>query len=238
MPMKDISVPGAPASHPELDSKRPAPASSASPNAAPIPANDSGATLAATMLFIQQTLREQGPVGWGETYNNLPGVTYRNSDAISNVVADPAACTLSTTETVDIEVDIPPTQSLKVGGNPVTADDLRSHTVETDKVSFNQIEEITVEPVQDVKTGAYAKNGHPEISVTATPNVPFILFSASNAIFSAHTSVAKGNQPVVEKDITSKTNGFPIGDLDMANRVAKALNHAMELCGGGRKGQF
>ena len=36
-----------------------------------------------------------------------------------------------------------------------------------------------------------------------------------------------------EKDHTSKTDGITVRDEDTANRLAKALTHAMELCGGG-----
>jgi hypothetical protein len=32
--------------------------------------------------------------------------------------------------------------------------------------------------------------------------------------------------------------GLHFGDEDMANRVAKAMNHAAELCGGGNKDPF
>jgi hypothetical protein len=37
----------------------------------------------------------------------------------------------------------------------------------------------------------------------------------------------------VEKDLTGKTTGITTRDEDTANRVAKAMTHAMELCGGG-----
>jgi hypothetical protein len=37
----------------------------------------------------------------------------------------------------------------------------------------------------------------------------------------------------VEKDTTSKTDGITIRDEETANKVAKAMSHAMELCGGG-----
>jgi hypothetical protein len=60
-----------------------------------------------------------------------------------------------------------------------------------------------------------------------------VKLSASNAVFSAHTSTTKGNQAPVEKDLTGKTTGITTRDEDTANRVAKAMTHAMELCGGG-----
>jgi hypothetical protein len=42
-----------------------------------------------------------------------------------------------------------------------------------------------------------------------------------------------GKHEPVEKDGTSKVSGVVFPDEDTANRVAKAMMHAMELCGGG-----
>ena len=69
--------------------------------------------------------------------------------------------------------------------------------------------------------------------MTVTPPVFYVKFWASSAVFSAHTSTTKGKQAPVEKDNTSKMNGLTFRDEDTANRVAKAMTHAMELCGGG-----
>src|ERR1039458_735223 len=75
---------------------------------APPPAKpaDSGPTLAATMQFIQEKLSERGKIGWAQTLSNLPGITYRYFDNVADVMADPEACTLYVTETVDQSVDI------------------------------------------------------------------------------------------------------------------------------------
>jgi hypothetical protein len=56
---------------------------------------------------------------------------------------------------------------------------------------------------------------------------------ASNAVFSIHTSTTKGSQAPVEKDRTSKEDGFDFRDEESSNHAAKAMIHAMELCGGG-----
>jgi hypothetical protein len=148
-------------------------------------------------------------------------------------MADPATFTLHTTETVEGTVDLPNGKDARIGGKIVTANDLRTHKVETDTTSFKQIEKITVEKLQDVQDQAYAAAAHPEITVTVTPTIFYLKLSASSAVFSVHTSSTQGNQPSVEKDITSKTNGITFRDEDTANRVAKAMTHAMKLCGGG-----
>jgi hypothetical protein len=191
---------------------------------------ESGPTLAATMQFIQQKLSEQGQFGWAGTMSNQPGMTLRYIFNVADVMADPAACTLYTTGTFDQTIDLPRGKVLKPG---FTADDLRTHTVETDTTSFKQVEKVSVEKYQDVQNQAFAEASHPEITATVTPPVFVVKLWASNAVFSAHTSTTKGKQAPVEKDATSKTGGIVIRDEETANKVAKAMVHAMELCGGG-----
>ena len=203
--------------------------------AAPTSVNpaDSGPTLAMTMQFIQEKLSQQGQVSWAQSRSNQPGVTYRSFTQVSDVMADPATCTLYTTETVEGTVDLPKGKDARIGGKIVTANDLRTHKVETDTTSLKQIEKITVEKLQDVENQAYAEAAHPEITVTVTPPIFYLKLSASSAVFSVHVSSTQGDQPPVEKDITSKINGLTFRDEDTANHVAKAMTHAMELCGGG-----
>jgi hypothetical protein len=201
---------------------------------APTPAKaaSSGPTLLETMQFIQEKLSQQGQVAWAETASNQPGFTVRTFVNVSDVMADPAACTLYTTYTIDTTIDLPKGRTLKPGGS-VTADDLHTQTVETDTTSFKQVEKITVEKQQDVKNQALAEAAHPEITVTVTPPVFYVKLWASSAVFSGHISTTKGKQAPVEKDATSKTNGITFRDEETANKVAKAMTHAMELCGGG-----
>ncbi len=216
MPMKDV------VSGPSRDTVAPQ----------PIVSYD-GLTLAATMQLIKEKLSQQGQFSWTETQSNLPGVTYRISDTIADVKTDLATCTLITTETVDSMVDISIGSTLNVGGKLVTADEMRSHIVETDTTPLKQVEKIIVEKVQDSRNKVYATAGHPEISVMVTPPVFYVMLSASSAVISGHTATTKGNQAKVEKDKTFKTNGLAFRDEETANRVAKAMTHAMELCGGG-----
>jgi hypothetical protein len=194
--------------------------------------DDSGPTLAATMQFIQEKLSEKGRIGWAETRSNLPGLTWRSFAQLTDVMADPAACTLYATETTYVTVELPKGRVLKPGG-PLTADDLHTLTVETDTISFKQVEKVTVEKYQDLTNQAAAEAGYPEVTVTVTPPVFYLKLWASNAVFSIHTSTTKGSQAPAEKDKTSKTNGFVFRDEESANHAAKAMIHAMELCGGG-----
>jgi hypothetical protein len=202
--------------------------------ATPAKPADNGPTLAETMIFIQEKLTEQGQVGWAEIRSNQPGFTFRNIFVLTDVMADPAACTFYGTSTLDSTTDLPKGRVVKPGG-AFTADDLHTHTVTTSSTPLKQIEKITVEKLQDVRNEAFAEAAHPDITVTVTPPVFFVKMSASNAVLSAHTSTTQGNRTPVEKDVTIKTGGIPVRDEETANKVAKAMNHAMELCGGGPK---
>jgi hypothetical protein len=197
---------------------------------APPPATPaaSGPTLPQTMQFIQEKLSEQGQVGWAETVSN--GMTGREFFNVADVMADPATCTLYVTETIDFTVELAKGHTLKPGFSP---EDLHTHTVETDTISFKQIEKITVEKEQDIANQVYAEAAHPEITVTVTPPVFYVKLWASTVVFSEHTSITKGKQAPVEKDVTKKTGGITIRDEETANKIAKAMTHAMELCGGG-----
>ena len=192
---------------------------------------DSGPTLPATMQFIQEKLNERGRIAGEETISSTSGViTYRVLVQLSDVMADPAACTLYTTETVDRTVEVPKGKVLKPGAS---LENLHTITTETDTISFKQIEKITVEKLQDMQNQTYAEAAHPEIAVMVTPPVFYVKIWASNAVFSIHNSTVKGSQTPVENDTTSKTNGFTFRDEESANHLAKAMIHAMELCGGG-----
>ena len=193
---------------------------------------DKGPTLRDTMQFIQEKLSEQGKFGWVISYSIQPGFTYRRFFNIADVMADPATCTLYATETTDLTIELPKGGTLKPGGS-VTADDLHTLTIETDTISFKKIEKITVEKLQDFLNQSYAEAVHPEFNVTVTPPVFYVKLWASNAVFSAHISTTKGKQAPVEKDVTSKVGGITIRDEETANKLAKAMTHAMELCGGG-----
>src|ERR1039457_313505 len=115
----------------------------------PRPANDapvaapaaSGPTLAETMKFIQEKLKEQGLVEFVETVSvqNQPGVTIRISvrRKDDDIVADPAACTLHAAGTYD--------QSMGTwaGGKTVATENQHSYLSGT--LAFKDVEKITVE---------------------------------------------------------------------------------------------
>ena len=205
----------------------------------PRPANDapvaapaaSGPTLAETMKFIQEKLKEQGQVEFVETVSvqNQPGVTIRISvrRKDDDIVADPAACTLHAAGTYD--------QSMvtSAGGKTVATENQHSYLSGT--LAFKDVEKITVEHILDFSNRHFAESGHPEFTAAAATPVFFVELSAAKTLFTRHETNTIGNQAPVVTDKPLKEAGLVFRDEEMANRVAKAIIHAVELCGGGQK---
>jgi hypothetical protein len=196
-----------------------------------------GPSLAVTMQFIQDRMNNLGTVGYVRTDSNL-AVTYRTYYIISGVVADPSACTLQTTETTAWTIVPDEGHTYNEGGMPVTGDDLSRRHVETATIRLRDIESIRVEPTQDAEIRRYAENAHPEITVSIVPAVFYLTLVASKPVFNFHWTYTVGKQPAKEGDISLKEDHLTFRDEETANRLAKALTHAIELCGGGNKDPF
>jgi hypothetical protein len=82
---------------------------------------------------------------------------------------------------------------------------------------LRRIERLAVMSLQDGNNGFHARQGHPEMVETISPPT------------------------ISELEITGGANRtwyLVFSDEELANRVAKALTHAVELCGGGNKDPF
>src|ERR1035437_2959756 len=205
----------------------------------PKPANDapvaasaaSGLSLAETMKFIQEKLKEQGMVEFVETVSvqNQPGVTIRISvrSKDDDVVADPATCTLHAAGTYDSNT------VASAGGKTVATEDQHSYLAGT--LAFKDVEKITVEHILDFFNRHVAESGHPEFTATAATPVFFVELSAAKTLFTRHETKTIGNKAPVVNDEPLKEAGLVFRDEETANRVAKAIVHVVELCGGGSK---
>ncbi len=84
------------------------------------------------------------------------------------------------------------------------------------QLSFRRISKISVATHQEALTASLARGGHPELSVVISPEF-------------------------YDLAVTDTAGGmlyFPFTDQDLANRVAKAMLHASELCGAGNNEPF
>jgi hypothetical protein len=164
----------------------------------PKPAAD-GPSLAATMQFIQDKLLERGRLNFAVySHDNADGKNYidQYSSEASNIVADPAACSISYHRNV------------KRNGAVLTDDNV--------SYSLHDVQDLTVMPAEQDFKMEYAAAGHPTLDARIDP--PMFL--------------------VIARKAGSPGNGFYFLSEEMANRIAKALVHAVELCGGGNKEPF
>ncbi|MGA2572010.1 MAG: energy transducer TonB [Terracidiphilus sp.] len=200
------------------------------PNAATKPV-ESGPSLAEIMQFIQDKMKEQGQVAFVATISsrNQPGVAIRENvrSTVDDVVADPASCTLHTNGTVDQSIE---TSS---GGKSLTAGTLDQHLQGT--AAFRDVGRTAVENMEGGMNRRFAESGHPEFTVTVAPPVFVVVLSSSTPVFSAHRSVTKGAGPPTVTDGPVNQLEFVFLNEETANQVAKAMGHAVELCGGSKQ---
>jgi streptogramin lyase len=209
----------------------------AGPNAAPdavAQSTNSEPSLAATMQFIQDKLGEQGQIDVVIAITTQPGGTRRDTlqQRLSDVVADSATCTLRSTETVDQA-----TISL-AGDNATPTAEQRRHIVQTRSFSFNNIETVAVDNVLETYNRGFANSNAPKKTVTVEPPIFLINVRASKEVIAFHVQMTRDNQSPQINDFSAKGVGFTFRDEEMANRVAKAMRHAVDLCGGGNKEPF
>jgi hypothetical protein len=85
---------------------------------------------------------------------------------------------------------------------------------ENTALSLRDVQEIVVKPFEQYETEWKARNGEPNVIVTSTSPPTMVL---------------------VVRSPRGEEYFFPFTDANLADRVAKAMLHAVELCGGGSK---
>ncbi|MGD0683022.1 MAG: hypothetical protein ABR990_13350 [Terracidiphilus sp.] len=194
----------------------------------------SGPSLAVTMQFIQDKLSDIGQVSFvaflqSTSQGNTWTTTVTNE--ISNVVADQNQCrisyhwkgtdleALSTNETaprrrlhiapfIDDFADLFP---LMMAAERKASS--QTYSNEDYAFSLRAVQDIVVKPWEQYGTERLAKHGHPDTTITST-NPPITA--------------------LVVRQAHGVENVFTFTDADLADRVAKAMVHAVELCGGGK----
>jgi hypothetical protein len=200
--------------------------------------NDDGPSLEVTMKFIQDKMNDHGAVGYVYTRSNFGGAVFRHHDLMSDVVADATTCTLRATEKFAVQIEVAEGVTYTEGGKAVSGDDLHRDVVETSSSSFKEVASVAVESAEHYWSRKAAEAARPEIIYTHTPAVYNLsLIAAKKDAFSLHSTVSKGKQPRQNSERTNNETTFVFRDEETANRVAKAMLHAVELCGGGNKSE-
>jgi len=205
------------------------------PVAPPPKPADAGPSREATMNFLQDKLNGQGRVGFVRTASNAGGITERDYVLFSDVVGDSSSCNLNSTVTVDVSKEVAE-GTTDAQGKPVAQ--LKIHVVEKGTIPLKYIEKIVVEGLQEHFNRMAAQNAHPEVVITITPAAFYLEVIASKPVISFRESSANNDEAPEVKDRNVPDYGFTIRDEETANRLAKALTHAVELCGGGNKDPF
>jgi hypothetical protein len=190
------------------------------------------------MQFIQERLNNHDTVGYVSTRSDLAAETFRQLYSISGAVADPGACTVHKIETTNTKIEVAAGNAYNENNTPVTGDDLLRRSVETSTVHLSEVESIRVESLQDLTSRGFAEAARPEVAVAIVPTVYTMTLVASKPVFKFHVSFIKGKNAPVESDSSGKTDTLYFRDEDTANTLARALTHAVELCGGGNKSPF
>jgi hypothetical protein len=197
----------------------------------PKPAED-GPSLEVTMKFIQDKMNDQGTVDYVLRSGGGKDAFTRSYVLISDVVADSSTCILRAKRKTTSQME-------GTGQTPISFKGKRynGHMEQVDESTtpFKVVDSITVESAQDAVNRQMADAAHPEITFAYTPAVFQLMLKGTKDAFSFHRVFKLGEEPPENSDRTDKQNTFLFRDEETANRVAKAMQHAVELCGGGNK---
>jgi len=178
--------------------------------------DDSGPTIEYTMKYIRDRL-DSVDIAWTSVAHTQSGDRhYATKYNVSQAEADPKRCTLGFRGTYYIDD--------RDSAAAVTISDTST------KFSMHDVERVLVEPrsAVDKRTNAMFDYSPDVYSVT--------MKMASGKTANLHLRI-QGNG-VSERDLTNVEVHVDLLDEELANRLAKALIHGVELCGGGDKDPF
>ena len=193
-------------------------ASAEQPPAAVVPAAPvaalaaSSPTLAETMKFIQDKLNDNNKTSWIDYAKPTRGAGSGWIDTVthefSSVVADTGQCHISYhifTKHSEPYRWLATSDGRNNNGKNNKGEDI--------SFSLRSVQEIVVKPWEQYETEWLAKNGHPDATVISS---------------------APATTALVVRQPHGVENVFTFDDAALADRVAKAMVHSVELCGGGK----
>jgi hypothetical protein len=181
--------------------------------------SDSGPSLEVTMKFIQDKLNEEGPVWWHHVWDD--GSSSSETE-ISGAIADTKSCALTfRRRTQNVVVFAPGSDNSKVLSFDY-------------KASFRDIKSLTVLPLSRSPEGGL---GLQETAVV-TIEVDLTQRNDTPIVSSKKGKRKKLVNGATGKIIDPRTFFLYLNNEETAHRLAKAITHAAELCGGGEKSRF
>jgi hypothetical protein len=164
----------------------------------------SGPSLAVTMQFIQDKLNDNNKASWIDSTQGVLG-------AVPDTVTHEISNVVADQSQCRISYHLFTKHSASYRWVPTS--DGKNNKGEDSSFSLRAVQEIVVKPWEQFETEWLAKNGHPDTTVTSV-NPPM-------------TALVVRQPHGVE-------NVFTFTDAALADRLAKAMVHAVELCGGGK----
>jgi hypothetical protein len=180
---------------------------------------DDGPSLEVTMKFIQKQLNDQGKVNTIETQRdtlkNLETYHGKLVSETSNVSADFSTCRLSWHETSD-------TAKISV-------------VEQTPELLLRDVSKLEVALFSDLLNRNRAKQGLSEVVSEYSPAIyGLAIYMSEGKKISGHVHVTMADGRSSEGLLAGSEQRMIFREEELANRVAKAMLHAVELCGGGR----
>src|ERR1039458_6594273 len=193
----------------------------------PAPA-DSGPSLAKSLKFIQDKVNQQGSIAYSESMIDAStgkdvGTSFQFSQGSQVVVVDPAGG-LSLQETTSVVLS---------GFGSVT-----SNGTTTWQVNFKDVDKLEVQNSSDYKHNAapaFVYQDTPlfyELVVHLAPGKT-VRYHSRMTVCTTGVIIHKQSCKPTESDTNVGVFALHFRDEETADRVAKAMIHAIELCGGG-----
>jgi len=193
-------------------------------------ADANGPGLEVTMTFIQDAMNGQGKIQWSESNKSadkvidgitVPGLGIQEDYAfeISDAVADPKTCSLS---------------FHSVTSRP----DSGSRSAMDGALSFREAASIAVRSQLDIMKEIDHQvdpDNKFRSTISVFPNVyKLTLKMASGKTARTWGTSVHSDGTRIPSDLQPNAIVLSLSDEDLARRLAKAMTHAIELCGGGK----
>jgi hypothetical protein len=166
-----------------------------------------GPSLAVTMQFIQEKLNDNGKSSWIDNAQSTRFAGMNWQDTVTHEISNLVA------NEGQCGISYHFFAKHSVAYRWIAYSDGKNNKGEDSSFSLRAVQEIVVKPWEQYETEWLAKNGHPDTTVN---------------------SCTPGMTALVVRQPHGVENVFVFNDASLADRVAKAMVHAVELCGGGK----
>jgi hypothetical protein len=167
---------------------------------------DSGPTLAETMQFIQDKLNGIGNIVFSATLQDTSSES--NGSTWNQTIQNEISNVVADQNQCRITYRWKTTNQ----GSPYWEKRIRTSKDENDVFSLREVQEIVLKPFEQDRNELYAKMGGSAMVLSTNPPVTLLVVRQPHGL----------------------ENVFAFSDATLADRVAKAMIHAVERCGGNK----